>query len=407
MVEIHPQMTVLEVTDRYPETIQVLVESGFPRMGDPERRQAQGRVLTLQAAAQLRQVDLDQLLERLRAVAATHTEQDVTLDGSELSLLPPGDIRISGLLPCPVRVPILEAVQQLAQRMWSEQQLRLGYSLSAASVGADRLNRQIAAVQHASQLPELFISAGFESFFDRANLRRFKDADVFVDVADAGQNPCFGDLQLRDPDGHFTILAVVPAVFLVNHNLLGDDPPPRTWDELLHPRFERRVALPVGDFDLFNGILLNLHRLFGEEGIRALARNMLVSLHPSQTVGRFAGREAQPAISVVPYFFSKMTMNSKVIRTVWPEDGAIISPIFMLVQRSGLPAALPVARLFLSRPVGEVLAHRGLFPVIDPAVDNRLPPTTRFHWLGWDYIQQHDLGQLIPHLVALFRQGGE
>ncbi|MBW2533548.1 MAG: ABC transporter substrate-binding protein, partial [Deltaproteobacteria bacterium] len=239
----------------------------------------------------------------------------------------------------------------------------------------------------------------------RRNLRRFKDRGVFQDMAPAGQNACFGELQLRDPDGHFTLVAVVPAVLLINHNLLGDDPAPRTWEDLLHPRFTRRVALPVGDFDLFNGILLNLHRLYGHHGVRALARNMLVSLHPAQTVGRFSARaESQPAISVVPYFFSKMTMNSKALTTVWPEDGAIISPIFMLVRRSALPAAAEVARLFLCREVGEVLAHRGLFPVLSPEVDNRLPAGAGFRWLGWDYVREHDLGQLIPELDRTFHE---
>ena len=422
-IEIRPEMTVLEVTERYPETIPVFVDSGFPKMQDPERRRSQGRALTLETAAQLRQLDVQHLMQRLRDATGARAQQDVTLDAAETTLLPAGDVRISGLLPCPVRIPILEAVQALAHKVDRESGLTVGWSLSAASVGADQLNQQIAAVSREEDLPEIFISAGFESFFDRTNLRRFKDAGVFVDLAPDGQNRCFGDLQLRDPDRHFTMLGVVPAVFLVNHNLLGHDPPPRTWQDLLHPRYAQRVALPVGDFDLFNGILLNLYRLFGEDAVRALSRNMLVALHPSQTVGRFAARaQTQPAISVVPYFFSKMTMKSQVIRTVWPEDGAIISPIFMLVRKSALPAerarrgASPgvraerasqterVARLFLSHEVGETLAHRGLFPVIDPDVDNQLPEGARFHWLGWDFIREHDLGRLIPRLDRLFRE---
>ena len=406
---IEPSMTIWEITERHPETIQVLVDSGFPKMRDPEKRKAQGRALTLEAAAKLRQLDLQVLLDRLSAAARRATTGDVTLVESSATLLPKekADVRISGLLPCPVRIPILEAVQGLANRLRAEEGPTLAWSLSAASVGADQLNREIALVENEDDLPEVFISAGFESFFDQTNLRRFKDRGVFVDATAPGtaQNPCFAGLDLRDPDGHFTMLGVVPAVLLVNHNLLDGDPAPRTWEDLLHPRYEQRVALPVGDFDLFNGILLNLHRLFGDDAVRALARNMLVSLHPSQTVGRFSQKaQRQPAISVVPYFFSKMTMKSKVLRTVWPEDGAIISPIFMLLRRRALPAAEPVARLFLSRAVGEVLAHRGLFPVLSPEVDNRLPEGAPFHWLGWPFIREHDLGQLIPELGRLFRE---
>ncbi len=402
---ISSDSTIFEVTEKYPATIRVLVESGFPKMGDPAKRRAQGKSLTISAAATLRKLDLDQLLAKLTNAALEEQQQeDVTLAKTEeIRLLPPGDIRVSGLLPCPVRLPILEAVRELAQKMAQEKDQTLGWSLAAASVGAG-LNDQIAQVQDESELPEIFISAGFESFFDHKNFRRFKDANLFTDVAPPGQNACFGDLQLRDPEGHFTLLGVVPAIFLLNRSLLEEgEPEPRTWADVLHPRFTGRIALPVGDFDLFNGLLLHVHRHFGEDGLRALSRNMLVALHPSQTVGRFAGKQIKPpTISIIPYFFSRMTLKSEVITTVWPEDGAVISPIFMLVKRSALPRAQEVADLFLSRKVGEVLAHKGLFPVLNPEVDNKLPPGSTFSWMGWDYMREHDLGRLIPEINRIF-----
>lgn len=404
--KIEPQMTIFEVTEQYPQTIQVFVDNGFPKMGDPEKRKVQGKALTIQAAAKIRKLDQQILIDRLvKAATDAAEEADITLgETDEMTLLPEGDLRISGLLPCPVRIPILEHVRDLARSIREEQGLNLGWSLSAASVGADQLNASIAAITDEADLPEVFLSAGFESFFDQTNLRRFKDAGTFVDLGPEQVNPDFAELDVRDPGGDFTMVGVVPAVFLINEALLDGEPAPRTWEELLEPRFENRISLPVGDFDLFNGILLNLYKRFGEEGVKALSRNMLVSLHPSQTVGRFSSRQPQqPAVSIIPYFFSKMTLKSKVIRTAWPEDGAIICPIFMLVKRSALPAVQSVADAFLSKEVGEVLAHRGLFPVLHPEVDNKLPEEASFQWLGWDYIEKHDLGQLIPRLDKIFR----
>ena len=405
-VKIKPEMTILDVTERYPSTIQVLVDSGFPKMRDAQKRQTQGKSLTINSAAKLRSLDPADLVRKLETAARTDQEEaDVTLhQGDQLSLTPPGDLSLSGLLPCPVRIPILESVSELARTLEADAGKSLGWSLAAASVGVDGLNQQLAQVQGEDDLPDVFICAGFETFFDQKNFRRFKDKDVFVDLAPEGQNACFGDLDLRDPEGHFTMVGMVPAVFLVNKNQLGDDPEPRTWEDVLHPRFTNRVALPVGDFDLFNGMLLTLQKRFGDDGIKALARNMLASLHPSQTVGRFAGKQPeQPTISIIPYFFSRMTLKSQVIKTVWPEDGAIICPIFMLVKKSSLPDAEAVARLFLSKEVGEVLAHRGLFPVLNPEVDNKLPEDAQFSWLGWDYIRKNDIGELIPRLEKLFQ----
>ena len=145
---ISPDSTIFEVTEKYPATIRVLVESGFPKMGDPAKRKAQGRSLTISSAASMRKLDLDQLMAKLSDAAEQDKKQeDVTLAKTEeIQLLPPGDIRVSGLLPCPVRLPILEVVRELADRMAAEQQLTLGWSLAAAAVGAG-LNDQIAAIK--------------------------------------------------------------------------------------------------------------------------------------------------------------------------------------------------------------------------------------------------------------------
>ena len=64
------------------------------------------------------------------------------------------------------------------------------------------------------------------------------------------------------------LLAVVPAVFLVDRTQLEEgEEAPRTWKEILGPRFEGRIAMPVGDFDLFNGILLTIWKHFGDDGV--------------------------------------------------------------------------------------------------------------------------------------------
>ncbi|MCK5798207.1 MAG: ABC transporter substrate-binding protein, partial [Deltaproteobacteria bacterium] len=403
---LEPTQTLFDITERYPATLAVLVESGFPKLKDAKMRARQGKALTLAAAAKLKGLDLEKLTAKLsQAVQDDLNAQDATLaDGNAgVTLTPPGDLRVAGLLPCPVRIPILDAVTHLADDLEALDGTRLGQSLAAASVGSDGLLAQIAAVDDVTGLPDVFVSAGFESFFDHRALARFKDADAFVDVAPEGINADFEGLPLRDPDGHFTMIGVVPAVFVVNHTVLGDIPAPRSFEELLEPRYAGKVALPVGDFDLFNALLLDLRERFGEDAIDALAGNMVAALQPSQTVGRFAGRQpARPGVSVIPWFFSRMTLGTKHMETVWPADGAVLSPIFALVRKDGHRHARRVGELFASKAVGEILAHKGLFPSLHPDVDNRLPPGATFSWLGWDYVHTHDIGALIPEVRGRF-----
>ena len=284
-----------------------------------------------------------------------------------------------------------------------------GVKLAAASVGADILDKGMQAIKSEDDLPDLFLSAGFEAFFDSKSLARFKDKGVFTDRSWDHHNDLFAKYGLKDPDGHYAMLAVVPAVFLVDKTQLkeGEDVP-RTWSEILGPRFANKIAMPVGDFDLFNGILLTIWKHFGDDGVAAIGRNLLEGMHPSQAAGRFAPKGGKgPLVSVIPYFFSKMAQFNPDAEIVWPEDGAVISPIFMLLKDSAPDEAREIADFFASKEVGEILSHRGLFPSCHPDVENKVPEVAPFMWLGWDFIRENDLGQLIPQVNDIFLKAGE
>jgi ABC-type Fe3+ transport system substrate-binding protein len=92
---------------------------------------------------------------------------------------------------------------------------------------------------------------------------------------------------------------------------------------------------------------------------------------------------------------------------VWPSDGAILSPIFMLAKKSRRDELQPIVDFLASRELGEILAHKGLFPSTHPEVDNRLEPGWAFNWLGWDYVKTRDVKSLIQHCQTLFEQGGK
>ncbi|MBU8870013.1 MAG: ABC transporter substrate-binding protein [Gemmatimonadales bacterium] len=412
-VTISPEMTLFDITEKFPETVEVFVANGFEQVGDKAKQKTQGRMVTLAQAVQMKKKDLPAFKALLEnAVRENRQTEDVTLDvvSDEDQIFPSeGDIRVAGLLPCPVRLPLLEAFDRVSKEITAETGKTVGVRLAAASIGADILDEGMKSIETKEDLPDLFLSAGFEAFFDSKNMARFKDQGVFTDNSWAKHNDLLGPYGLKDPDGHYALLAVVPAVFLVDKTQLAEDQAvPRTWKEILGPEFEGRIAMPVGDFDLFNGILLTVWKEFGEDGVRAVGRNLLEGMHPSQAAGRFAPKGGKgPLVSVIPYFFSKMAQFNPNAEIVWPEDGAVISPIFMLLKESAPPEARRLADFFASREVGEILSHRGLFPSCHPEVENKVPDSAPFMWLGWDFIREHDLGELIPRVNEIFLEAGK
>lgn len=398
---IHKDMTVKEVVDRWPETLEVFIANGFESFRDEKQLAGVGAFLRLERAAQTRKYDLNNFLGLLQQrIDEQHSQVDVTMKTTHKNN---SAVRVAGLLPCPVRLPLLEGFDAFVEEYSRQSGFEVSYQLEAASVGADWIADNLRGIEDVADLPDVFVSAGFETFFDQKTIGRFKEPGVFVDTTGDAGNRDFDGIDIKDPKKDYSIIAAVPAVFMVNHAERGELPVPKRWTDLLRPEFERKVALPVGDFDLFNAILLALYKEHGDAGIEQLGRCMLKSMHPSQMV-KNAKRvaEEKPYVTIMPYFFTRMVSMVDSLEIIWPEDGAIVSPIFMLTKRASLDRVKPIADFLAGRAVGEILSHKGLFPSLHPEVDNHLDFEHPWKWLGWDYIYRHDIGALITHTNQLF-----
>lgn len=101
-----------------------------------------------------------------------------------------------------------------------------------------------------------------------------------------------------------------------------------------------------------------------------------------------------------------MMRSGSGMSVLWPEDGAIISPIFVLTKKEKKELVQPISDFLASKPIGDILAQNGLFPSTNPKVENIMPENHPFMWLGWDYIYEHDLTTEIKRCIELFYSGG-
>ncbi len=395
--------TLFEITERFPETIPVFVSNGFTQMNDPVRRREMGSRLTLTTAALLKGHRLESLIGLLQNhIRQTRESVDITLSQKSHSSNR-STLQITGLLPCPVRLPLLEQFDQFIRAYSAHGDAAISYDLRSASSGVDWVHDIMKGSNDPSTLPDLFLSAGFDLFFDASSRTGYSCRDIYqAAITFPSVNPLFRELALTDPQGHYSIIALVPAIFVVNLEELGALPVPRTWSDILSPAYHGNISLPVGDFDLFNGLLLNIYKRFGEDGIQKIGSNLSSAMHPAQMIKTAHSHGKNPAVTIMPYFFSRMIRNNTVLKPVWPEDGAIVSPIFMIAKKEKYELLQPITRFLGSRSVGEILAHQGLFPSLHPDVDNQLPEHTPFIWLGWDFIYSNDIPALITRFRKLF-----
>jgi ABC-type Fe3+ transport system substrate-binding protein len=398
--------TLFEITEKYPETIEVFVSRGFPQMGDPEKRSSFGKTINLKTALMLKGLSSESFLNILReTVEGAGTAEDVTLQSGPIKTkteLNGETLNIMGLLPCPVRIPLMEQFEKFAKGYTDKTGTALNYQLQAASLGLEWVEEHILNIKSKKELPDLFLSAGFDLFFDEKKIGHHRKSGFFKDMTGySAVNKDFEGLDIFDPEKHYSIIGTVPAVFLVNMNELGDRKKPESWEDILKPEFENSVSLPIGDFDLFNAILLSIHKTYGKEGVKKLGRSLLDSMHPSQMVKSATKKGNKPVVTIMPAFFTRMTGGKGPLTAVWPKDGAIISPIFMLSKSDKEKELQPIVDFFASKDVGEILAHQGRFPSTHPEVDNKFEDN-KYMWIGWDYIKANDIGSLIVECMDLF-----
>jgi ABC-type Fe3+ transport system substrate-binding protein len=397
MKYINKDMSLKEIVTNYPETVEFFISKGFKGLDNESLLNTIGKI-SLEKALETKKINIETFLTLINDIVSQKRDsEDVNLIEK---INEDNGISVMGLLPCPVKNPLLEGLKKFQEKTG----MKINYELKAASSGLDWLKEDIIKANHPEKLADMFISAGFDLFFEDELMGKFKSQGIFKDITDLKEyNKDFNneEISLKDPDGDYSMLAVVPAVFLVNTEALGDRPFPKKWEDLLKPEFENSVSLPISDFDLFNAILISIYKNYGEDGVKKLGKTLLQNMHPSQMVKSDKLKVNVPAVTIMPYFFTKMTGHGGPMVAQWPEDGAALSPIFMLTKKEKEKELKPLADFFAGEEIGKILSHQGLFPSVNPNVDNNLEGK-KFMWVGWDYIKKNDIGKLLKHCEELF-----
>lgn len=399
--------TLFDLTEAYPEAIAILVAAGFRRMDDPALRKRFGSSITIQAAALARGYEPQEFLSQIRSGLGLDRNSAAGTDaaaGDASAHQPSTPVRIMGLVPCPIRVPMTQVMESASQAFTADTGIDVEFDLQAAYTGTEWMEDNIGGDATAEDLPEVFLSAGFRLFFTDDRFRRLRGEDAFADRTGWQQMNSFAQANdLQDPEHRFSVVGVVPAVFMVNRNLLGNRPLPRTWADVLTPEFENSLALPVGDFDLFDALLLGVYRSFGMAGVEQLARNMFQQMHPAQMVADAQKAGDQPLITIMPYFFTRTITESSPLISVWPEDGALAAPI-LLITRRDRPEIQPLIDTIAGESMSRVLSKLGLFPSTHPENDDFAPEGHPLQWPGWDVLLSDDLPEMLRRTTASFEQ---
>lgn len=400
---------VYDVTEKYPELIDLFASKGFENLRNDFMRKTIGKTISVELALKSKHIDTESFEKEMLAIIEDKERAKDFSTGLEAVKVHSEDAlySVSGVLPCPIKMQIIEKMNSFV----SAQDYKVNLDLQAATMGLGDIKTVIENSKSVDELDDVYMSAGFELFFDKKLMGRYMEDGSFSDITGVEHiNEVFENdyIDLRDPKKRYTIIGVVPAIFMVNKEVLGDREYPRSWEDLLKPEFENSVSLPVRDLDLFNAIMLGMNSMYGREGVEKLGKALLSSMHPAQMV-KNTNKSGGVAVTIMPYFFTWMAKEGGPLELVWPKEGAIISPIFLLTKTKSKDKIKPLVDFIFSSEMGEVLAGEGKFPTTVRGIDNKLSKDQKFVWAGWDYLHNNDIGEELKELEKIFfaAQGGK
>ncbi len=321
----------------------------------------------------------------------------------ELPALPENPVDLLLYAPCPVKLVVKDGIDAIIADAAAEgREISAHIPMGCTSIDPyDPIYRQ----PDADKLPGIIGSIGFGDFWRKEFVANHVQAGEFEAVLPAVVNPLHVKAGLVDPNGAYTIYGVTPYVFMADTRRLeqlGGLPPPRRWEDILHPRYKGEVIMCGDGDDMADAVVLNLYKDFGMSGLEALAANSKGLMHSSSMVKSAGSKDEDAgAIYVIPAFFAESVRQPEHIKVIWPEDGAAASPLYLLARKSQRQRLAKLAEFFSAGFAA--IESAAWFAPMDGSVSSRLPESASLKWVGWEFIANNDVSELRDKLNVLFR----
>ena len=383
--------TLRELVYRYPELIEEFGKYSLGHFFSPESLRATGDYTHLNSLLQTANIDAALFIDALNEIELHRSIQGLPAQASDFM----------AMLPCGLRNAFkihlekqLDAFPERYGEFHYKAEGNVNHELS--------FYPQIDHLQTIDELPDLVLSSDVNNFFHRPFRDKFIDHGLFGAYEPYPANPYLADAGFCDPDHHYSMFTANMLVMAVDKTKLGDHPMPRYWADLLSKDFNKAIIMR-GEADFFcNAILLPFYKDHGMEAIRMLANNIRSGKHPAEMVklANSTLRQEGAAIYILPYFFATKIKN-KNVEVVWPQDGAIASPVFLLVKQKALERHRAFLAFLFSEETAKMLVSH-LFPSLYPKIAIPFPQPLK--WLGWDFLKHEDIGQLKQAIQQTFQQ---
>ena len=145
--------------------------------------------------------------------------------------------------------------------------------------------------------------------------------------------------ELSDPGKLWTASNIHVVVAMLNTGQLGANPRPKTWTDLLDPRWKGKIIIadPANSSTGYT-IIWGIKTLYGAEGLKKLAANITVTSAAATVLRAVAQGEYAVGLTFESNAYAYVAGGQKDIELLYPEDGTFVSPESLVLVKNA-PAA--------------------------------------------------------------------
>jgi ABC-type Fe3+ transport system substrate-binding protein len=391
-----PDLKIAEIVQHYPECAAVFQAQGLAPLVSEEGLRVLAPFLTLGTALRGRNIDEYTFLALLEAACEPAAPVEAQgLDDYDRQ----GELTLLALMPCGLKVPFGRALGEFLERLKAEENVEIRYAVEGNVNQELSYYRYIDRLKHIDELPDIIVSADFNAFYGKDFYHRFVEKGELTGYGEFDPEVAYASAGILDPEGEYSVIGINPLVIVANLDELGERPLPTCWADIIDPMWQASVTLRGNDQFFCHAVLLPIWREHGAAGLEALAENVLRGQHPSQMVKKIDSG-ASGALYVMPEFFAHRIKHKERIAIIWPEDGALASPVTMQVKKTKVEQLKPVLD-FLSGPQLAQALSGARFPVPHRQVESEVQGRP-LKWLGWDLLRGRDLLEINAEIDEIF-----
>jgi ABC-type Fe3+ transport system substrate-binding protein len=390
------ELPLCDIGKHSPVAVQVLQNFGFHEIVSSDILNKLGTVLKLSTFLRHKNIDPEKFIEQYNDLKQNISMSNVSENENLLFPKP----SLLALMPCGLKAGIDGALENFTNKL-CEQGHPVTYRSEANVNHEISFYSYLDSIQTECELPDILLSADFNSFLHQRFLNKFVSKGFFKKVSSA-MHPLLANVGYDDPKGNFTMFS---ANILVLVRVKDTDSPvsqPDSWCDLLDEKCRKKIVIRGQNNFFCSAVLLPFFKLFGIDGVLKLADSVVDGMHPSQMVKCIdSGSRTIAPFYIMPLFFAKKIKRTDRIDILFPREGAFISPVMLLVKNHCAENTSKMVEYLTGKELQQHCADN-YFPSVHPEVNNPYVPDSRLFWIGWDFIYNSDLAAIKSKLAEEF-----